>query len=67
MRRHISPAKGGHAMKLATIDTFVVGNPPPSFGGRYFIFVALRTDCGITGHVKIYLPSFSPNLTTQMA
>ena len=26
-------------MKLESIKTYVVGNPPPSFGGRYFVFV----------------------------
>jgi len=31
-------------MKLADIETFVVGNPPPHFGGRYFVFVKLTTD-----------------------
>lgn len=67
MRRHIAPAKGGHAMRLAAIETFVVGNPPPSFGGRYFIFVALRTACGMTGYGEIYSASFSPHLTAQMA
>ena len=26
-------------MKVAEVETFVVGNPPPRHGGRYFIFV----------------------------
>jgi hypothetical protein len=26
-----------------------VGNPPPGFGGRYFVFVKIRTACGIEG------------------
>jgi galactonate dehydratase len=30
-------------MKLAGIETFVVGNPPPHHGGRYFVFVKLTT------------------------
>jgi hypothetical protein len=25
-------------MKIAELKTFVVGNPPPAFGGRYFVF-----------------------------
>jgi len=54
-------------MKLADIETFVVGTPPPGFGGRYFIFVALRTACGITGYGEIYSASFSPHLTAKMA
>jgi len=36
-------------MKVVDVKTFVVGNPPPRFGGRYFIFVKLTTDTGITG------------------
>ena len=36
-------------MKLAGCEVFVVGNPPPRKGGRYFIFVQLTTDDGITG------------------
>ena len=38
-------------MKVVDVKTFVVGNPPPRFGGRYFIFVKLTTDTGITGIV----------------
>ena len=36
-------------MKITGLKTFVVGNPPPSFGGQYFIFVKLLTDNGIEG------------------
>ena len=36
-------------MRLEKIETFVVGNPPPRHGGRYFIFLRLTTACGITG------------------
>ena len=31
-------------MKIAAFETFVVGNPPPHKGGRYFIFVKLVDD-----------------------
>ena len=34
-------------MKIASCTTFVVGNPPPHFGGRYFLLVKLTTDDGI--------------------
>ena len=47
-------------MKLQSIETFVVGNPPPSRGGRYFIFVQLHTACGIVGVGEIYNATFSP-------
>ncbi len=36
-------------MKIADLRTFVVGNPPPRLGGRYFIFLKLITDDGIEG------------------
>jgi glutathione S-transferase len=35
-------------MKITDVKTFVVGNPPPGFGGRYFVFIKLITDEGIT-------------------
>lgn len=41
-------------MKIASVETFVVGNPPPGFGGRYFLFVKLTTDDGITGLGEAY-------------
>ncbi len=54
-------------MKISDIETFVVGNPPPSFGGRYFIFVKLTTDNGIVGYGEIYAATFSPDVIAQMA
>ncbi len=54
-------------MKLDTIETFVVGNPPPRHGGRYFIFVRLTTTCGITGVGEIYNATFGPDLCAAMA
>lgn len=54
-------------MKLDKIETFVVGNPPPRHGGRYFIFVRLTTVCGITGVGEIYNATFGPNLCAAMA
>jgi len=30
-------------MKLDSAKVFIVGNPPPGFGGRYFVFVKLGT------------------------
>ena len=41
-------------MKIEKLQTFVVGNPPPRTGGRYFIFVKLTTDTGVTGIGEIY-------------
>ena len=54
-------------MCLEKIETFVVGNPPPRHGGRYFIFVRLTTSCGITGVGEIYNATFSPHLCAAMA
>lgn len=53
-------------MKLAGLEVFVVGNPPPRKGGRYFIFVRLDTACGISGYGEVYAASFSPHLVAQM-
>jgi 2-dehydro-3-deoxyphosphogalactonate aldolase len=47
-------------MKIAELKTFVVGNPPPSFGGRYFLFLKLKTQCGIEGVGEVYTASFGP-------
>ena len=54
-------------MKLDRCDSFVVGNPSPGIGGRYFIFVKLTTQCGITGWGEIYNASFGPHLVAAMA
>jgi 2-dehydro-3-deoxyphosphogalactonate aldolase len=54
-------------MKVKDIQVFIVGNPPPSFGGRYFIFVKLTTDNGISGIGEIYCDSFGPQVIKAMA
>jgi 2-dehydro-3-deoxyphosphogalactonate aldolase len=41
-------------MKIADVKTFVVGNPPPHFGGRYWVFIKLTTDTGIDGIGEAY-------------
>ena len=53
-------------MKLKKIKTFVVGNPPPHFGGRYWIFVKLITDKDIIGYGEIYSVPFHPNVVSKM-
>lgn len=53
-------------MKLSDIQTFVVGNPPPHFGGRYFVFVKLTTACGISGVGEAYCVPFEPHLVARM-
>jgi L-alanine-DL-glutamate epimerase-like enolase superfamily enzyme len=47
-------------MKLNNLEIFVVGNPPPGWGGRYFIFVKLTTDNGIVGYGEVYSASVGP-------
>ena len=53
-------------MKLTDIKTFVVGNPPPHFGGRYFVFVKLTTDTGVSGLGEAYCVPFDPHLVAKM-
>ena len=53
-------------MKIADLKTFIVGNPPPAFGGRYFIFIKLRTACGIEGVGEVYNASFAPKVIVAM-
>jgi galactonate dehydratase len=53
-------------MKLESVKTFVVGNPPPSFGGRYFVFLKLRTACGVEGVGEVYAATFGPHVVARM-
>jgi galactonate dehydratase len=53
-------------VKLTEVDVFVVENPPPSFGGRYFVFIKLTTDDGIVGCGEVYAGSFHPHVVTSM-
>ncbi len=53
-------------MILKDIETFVVGNPPPHFGGRYFVFVKLTTDSDVSGIGEAYCVPFSPHLVAKM-
>ena len=41
-------------MKITDVKTFVVANPPPQIGGRYFLFVKLTTDSGVVGYGEAY-------------
>ncbi|MEX4009203.1 mandelate racemase/muconate lactonizing enzyme family protein [Neoaquamicrobium sediminum] len=53
-------------MKITDVKTWVVGNPPPGIGGKYFIFVRLTTDGGVTGYGEAYNATFGPHLTAAM-
>ncbi len=63
-------ARGGlyarAAMRIASAATFVVGNPPPHHGGRYFVFVKLTTDDGIDGIGEVYAATFGPRTLERM-
>ena len=53
-------------MVVKDLQTFIVGNPPPHKGGRYFIFVKLTTDDGITGIGEVYNATFAPYVIEHM-
>ena len=71
-KRRLRTAEQGPAqprqdlMKLQALDIFVVGNPSPGFGGRYFIFVKLTTTCGIIGHGECYAATVGPKAMTAV-
>ncbi len=47
-------------MKLTDLEIFIVGTPPPGWGGRYWIFVKLTTDTGIVGYGEVYAAGVGP-------
>ena len=44
----------------------MVENPPPHFGGPYWIFVKLTTDTGIEGVGEVYCMPFHPRVVERM-
>jgi galactonate dehydratase len=53
-------------VKVTGLRTFVVGNPPPSYGGRYFVLLTLTTDDGIVGVGEVYSATFHPDVVVHM-
>jgi galactonate dehydratase len=53
-------------MRLAECETFVIGNPPPHFGGRYFIVVKVTTETGVVGYGEIYVATVGPHTVAAM-
>jgi galactonate dehydratase len=53
-------------MKITGLKTFIVGNPPPYTGGRYFIFLKLETSNGIEGVGEVYNATFAPAVIKSM-
>lgn len=53
-------------MKLTDIKTYTVANPPPHFGGRYWVFAKLTTDSGVEGIGEVYSVPFHPHVVEKM-
>jgi galactonate dehydratase len=53
-------------MKIQALKTFVVGNPHPYHGGRYFLFLKLVTNDGIEGVGEVYTATFGPKAVVAM-
>ncbi len=53
-------------MRIADCTTFVIGNPPPHFGGRYFIVVKLTTDAGVVGYGEVSVATVGPHTVAAM-
>jgi galactonate dehydratase len=53
-------------MRISGLKTFVVGNPRPEIGGRYFVFLKLLTDDGIEGLGEVYVSTFGPHTVERM-
>ena len=53
-------------MKITDLKTYVVENPPPHFGGRYWVFLKLTTDNGIVGFGEAYSVPFHPQTVAHM-
>ncbi len=47
-------------MKLEGLEIFVIGTPPPGWGGQYWIIVRLTTECGLTGYGEVYAAAVGP-------
>lgn len=53
-------------MKLKDLDIFVVAPPAPGWGGRYWLFVKLTTDNGISGYGECYASTVGPKAMTAV-
>jgi galactonate dehydratase len=53
-------------VRIIDVNTYVVENPPPHYGGRYWIFVKLTTDSGVAGFGEAYSVPFHPQVVTRM-
>jgi galactonate dehydratase len=62
----LAPNRCNRAVRIAELRTFVVGTPPPNFGGRYFVFLKLVTDDGVEGVGEVYVPTFAAETLVAM-
>ena len=53
-------------MRIADFEVLTVGTPPPHLGGRYWTFVVLTTDDGISGVGEAYGVPFHPRTAERM-
>lgn len=53
-------------MKITDVKTYVVENPPPHYGGPYWVFLKLTTDNGVAGFGEAYGVPFHPGVVALM-
>jgi galactonate dehydratase len=53
-------------MKITDVKTYIVENPPPHYGGPYWVFLKLTTDSGIRGFGEAYCVPFGPQVVALM-
>jgi 2-dehydro-3-deoxyphosphogalactonate aldolase len=53
-------------MLIVDAKTYVVGVPPPGFGGRYWVFLELVTNSGVVGTGEVYSVPFHPSVVASM-
>ena len=47
-------------MRIRDVKTWAIANPPPHYGGTYWIILKLTTDDGIYGYGEAYGVPFAP-------
>jgi 2-dehydro-3-deoxyphosphogalactonate aldolase len=52
-------------VRVVELRTFVVANPPPSYGGHYFVLLQLVTEDGIVGLGEAYGATFHPSVVVR--
>lgn len=53
-------------MKITDVKTWAVANPPPHFGGPFWVFLKLTTDTGISGYGEAYGVPFTPSRVCEL-